>query len=166
MGYTTDFTGSFELDRPLDDDTYALLKGLSSTRRMKRQGLDPKYGTEGEFYFNPNSDDYGQERDESIVDYNAPPSTQPSLWCQWEPTKERTEIVWNQMEKFYNYTEWIAYLVDRILKPRGYVLNGAVEWQGEDSDDFGRIVIGNNAVFVHQGEKTYGIGHRINQEGA
>ena len=166
MGYTTDFYGSFELDRPLDDDTYKLLKGLSRTRRMKRQGLDAKYGTEGEFYYNEDSTDMGQERDESIVNFNEPPSTQPDLWCSWEPTEERTKIVWNEMEKFYEYVPWIVYLVDRILKPRGYVLDGTVEWQGEDSDDFGEIVIEENHVYIRNGERVLGVKQLVNQEGA
>lgn len=155
MGYTTDFSGSFQLDKPLDADTKALLVGLSTTRRMKRQGLDAMYGVDGEFYFNPNSDSSGQERDASIVDYNTPPSTQPGLWCQWTPSEDGTEIVWDGGEKFYYYTEWITYLIDAILKPRGYVLNGEVEWQGEDPNDFGKIVVLDNTVTEKQGRKVF-----------
>ncbi len=40
MGYTTDFTGAFKLNKPLDDETYNLLVGLATTRRIKRAGLD------------------------------------------------------------------------------------------------------------------------------
>ena len=162
MGYTTDFEGAFELDRPLDEETYALLVGLNTTRRMKRKGLDPKYGTDGEFYCEPGSDGYGQDRDESIVDYNAPPSTQPGLWCHWTPTDDRTQLVWDEGEKFYYYTEWIVYLIERILKPRGYVVNGGVTWQGEDSDDFGKLVVKDNTVHQHEGEKVYGKGTKVN----
>lgn len=155
MGYTTRFLGKFEFDRPLDDETYTLLKWISTTRRMKRQGLDEKYGVDGEFYFNPNSTNFGQEVDTSIADYNAPPSTQPGLWCQWTPTDDRTALVWDDGEKFYHYIEWLEYLIVKILSPRGYVLSGECEWQGEDPDDFGRILVSNNVVFVQQGQRTY-----------
>lgn len=155
MGYTTDFTGAFALDKPLDEETKALLVGLSTTRRMKRQGLDAKYGVDGEFYCNPGSDGCGQAHEPSIVSYNVPPSTQPGLWCQWTPSEDGTEIVWDEGEKFYGYTEWITYLIDAILKPRGYVVNGEVEWQGEDSNDFGKIVVMNNVVTEQTGRKVF-----------
>ena len=163
MGYSTDFYGQFDITPALDDDTYALLKGLASTRRMKRQGLDPKYGTEGEFYFNPNSDDYGQERDESIVDYNNPPSTQPGLWCQWTPTEDRTTLVWDEGEKFYDYTEWLVYIVDRILAPKGYVVDGEVTWQGEARDDNGKITVVQNEIYVSEDQIVYGTPTHVNR---
>lgn len=151
MGYTTAFNGTFQLDRALDDETHALLVGLSTTRRMKRQGLDAKYGVDGEFYCNPGSDGFGQDHDASIVDYNRPPETQPGLWCQWTPTEDRQGIEWDGGEKFYNYVEWMEYLIEAVLKPRGYVVNGQVEWYGEDPDDRGRIDVGNNVVTTKQG---------------
>lgn len=36
MGYTTDFEGKFELDRPLDPQQLNYLKLFFETRRMKR----------------------------------------------------------------------------------------------------------------------------------
>lgn len=146
MGYTTDFRGEFKVDRPLDDETFNLINGIASTRRMKRQGLDKKYGIDGEFYFNPDSKDFGQEQEDSIVDYNTPPSTQPGLWCQWIVLDDKQTIEWDGGEKFYNYIEWIKYIIDKILIPRGYVLNGSVDWQGEEFYDRGRIVVRENVV--------------------
>lgn len=155
MGYTTDFSGEFRLDRPLDDETHALLVGLSTTRRMKRKGLDTKFGVDGEFYFNPESTELGQEREDSIVDFNRPPSTQPGLWCQWTPTEDKQGLVWDEGEKFYDYVEWMEYLIEKILKPRGYVVNGQVTWQGEDSDDKGMIDIRANVVHRREAIITY-----------
>jgi hypothetical protein len=61
MGYTTEFSGSFQIDKKLDEDTFELINGLAQTRRMKRKGLDPKYGDEGEFFFDPTDfHNYGQ----------------------------------------------------------------------------------------------------------
>lgn len=144
MGYTTDFQGQFNIDHSLDDDTYNLLVGLSTTRRMKRT-LGPEYGVDGEFYFD-GIGYMGQDHDPSIVNHNEPPSTQPGLWCQWRPTDDRMHIEWNEVEKFYRYIEWIDYIIQKILKPKGYRLNGEVEWRGEDPDDRGIIRIHDNTI--------------------
>jgi hypothetical protein len=139
MGYTTDFEGQFDLDRPLDVETFTFLNKFNETRRMKRN-LGPEFGVEGEFYVN--GDDTG------VIDYNDPPRTQPGLWCQWTPTEDGRHIEWDGGEKFYEYVEWIRYLIDAVLAPKDYVLNGTVEWQGEESDDRGRIVVKDNEVTI------------------
>jgi hypothetical protein len=174
MGYTTEFSGSFKLDKPLTEAQVAYLNEFSATRRMKRdvakmQGYkDPireavglPLGREGEFYVGagdnnrenqplsnepPGDRCFGQHESEDIVNYNSPPDTQPGLWCQWEPTKDGTGIIWNGGEKFYYYIPWLQYLIANFLAPWGYVLNGEVEWQGENDDDSGVIVVKNNIV--------------------
>ena len=153
MGYSTDFYGEFTLNKKLDDNTYKLLKGLSETRRMKRK-VDPKYGVEGEFYIDGEGF-MGQDHDDTVIDGNSPPSTQPGLWCQWTPTEDRMKIVWDEGEKFYYYVEWIEYLISKILKPRGYILSGQMDYQGEDTEDVGRIIIACNQVDVHRASITY-----------
>jgi hypothetical protein len=152
MGYTTDFTGSFKIDRPVDDETAKLMKGIASTRRMKRN-LEG-YGVEGEFYWNDDGN-YGQKRTDDIVDYNEPPKTQPGLWCQWLLQDDNQTIEWDGGEKFYRYTEWIQYLIESILKPRGYSVSGDVEWMGEYGDDRGKIVIENNVVSKKKGRVIF-----------
>ncbi len=147
MGYTTEFKGKFDLDKPLDEDTYKLLKGLSETRRMKRD-VEDKFGVEGEFYINLDGD-FGQTHENNIVDYNEPPKTQPSLWLQWIPTEDKLHIEWNGAEKFYEYIKWIKYIIDKILIPRGYVLNGEVRWRGEEFDDMGTIVVEDNVLITN-----------------
>lgn len=154
MGYNTDFSGQFNLNKPLDDETFTFLKKFNETRRMKRDltklGMTQEeaatYGVEGEFYVSGGGF-AGQDRDDSILNYNSPPSTQPTLWCQWIPTEDSLAIEWDQGEKFYESAEWIKYLIDNVLAPKGYILNGIVEAQGEDSDDRWDIVIVDNQVF-------------------
>ena len=156
MGYTTDFDGHFTIDKPLDDETFNLVNGLATTRRMGRKGLDSKYGIEGEFYYDPNTNDCGQEYDKSIINYNMPPRTQPTLWLQWVVNDDRQTIEWDYGEKFYDYVEWIEYLIDKIYEPRGYKINGVVFWEGEDGiSDTGKIEIKNNEVVEYKGEVQY-----------
>lgn len=158
MGYTTDFKGSFELSRPLAPEHDAYLKQFSETRRMMRneslvaQMPDPvreavglEVGPQGA-YFVGAPGFAGQDRTEDIVDYNEPPRDQPGLWCQWVPNDEGTAIVWNEAEKFYNYVEWLEYLVKNFLSRWGYQLNGKVIWQGEETSDSGVIYVKNNQI--------------------
>jgi len=134
LGYMTEFTGRFWLNRTLDEVTFSFLNKFYDTRRIARK-LDPEYGIEGEFYVG------GKEEpgDVTIIDYERPPRTQPSLWCQWMPTEDHKGIEWDGNEKFYEYRKWLKYLIDNILLPRGYTLSGVVEYQGEDPDDHGWI---------------------------
>lgn len=168
MGYTTDFDGEFSLDKPLDPEQITYLKKLSGTRRMKRDPAiavtlpDPVRKAVGlpigddAGYFVGGLDFMGQESDPSVLNYNRPPIGQPGLWLQWEPSEDGTSIVWNGSEKFYDYTDWLKYLIDNFLAPWGYTLNGEVEWQGEEPDDKGILGVKNNKVYVKKGTVTYG----------
>lgn len=168
MGYTTDFYGRFELDRPLSEAHAAYLNQFSDTRRMKRDASktalrpDPireaaglPVGDEGA-YFVGETGFAGQDNGPDVLDHNRSPNGQPGLWCQWVPTSDRAGIEWNGGEKFYYYTEWLKYIIEHFLKPWGYVLNGEVEWCGEDRHDVGKIVVDNNSVKALDGFITYG----------
>jgi hypothetical protein len=135
MGYTTNFDGQFKLNKTLDLETYQFLTKLSTTRRMKR-AVDAKYGVEGEFYVDGGGF-LAQDREDNILNYNSPPSTQPGLWCHWIPTEDGNYIEWDEGEKFYYYVEWIEYIIEKILIPRGYSLTGEVAWEGEEQGDIG-----------------------------
>lgn len=184
MGYTTDFYGEFRLDRPLTPEHKAYLEAFAGTRRMKRDAAkasllpDPvreaaglPIGEDGA-YFVGSGGYRGQDRDDSIVDYNTPPLQptydkyrpdfqaylaaeqqaiadgvcQPGLWCQWLPNEDGTAIKWDEGEKFYYYVEWLEYLIRHFLAPWGYTLNGEVSWQGEESEDRGVIYVKDNVV--------------------
>ena len=148
MGYTTDFSGRFELNKQLSPKMAQYLKLFNETRRMQRN-TDEVFGVQGEFFvFGGGS--FGQDREPNIVNFNEPPSTQPSLWCQWTPSYDLMAIEWDCGEKFYNYTEWLVYLIHKILVPNGYVLNGVVTWQGEEIGDVGEIFVEDNKVFIQE----------------
>jgi len=153
MGYTTDFEGSFNITPVLSQKDNEFLTKFSETRRMARN-VGPEYGIEGEFYVD-GTGWAGQDSDKNVINYNRPPSTQPGLWCQWIPTDDGSELVWNGGEKFYNYVEWLDYLIDKILAPRGYTLNGECQWFGENRDDVGTIIVKNNVVTTKVGKLVY-----------
>ncbi len=162
MGYTTDFDGSVSVTPPLNLHEVVYLRKFAETRRMLRD-----HGP----YFVDGSGFCGQGDDPDIRDHNAPPSGQPSLWCNWHPTEDGTAIEWDGSEKFYDSEEWMAYLIDTFLKPgaalqeemtdkvpgRDYleafahftfdhVVSGTIEAQGEDADDRWRLVVTENVV--------------------
>ena len=157
MGYTTEFKGSFDLDfsnstAEKANDTIKLVNGLNNTRRVKRDlskiqdTLDKpyqEYGIDGEFYIDGRGF-MGQDKDPSVVDGNNPPSTQPGLWQQWIIEQEDAStfvLQWDEGEKFYNYTEWLKYLIEKIFKPNNVKISGTVEFRGEDWTDIGTITI-------------------------
>ena len=161
MGYDTDFIGSFDIDKPLDKETQKILKGLNQTRHMKRDTIKlakrleittneciEKYGEEGEYYF-IHDKKYDDTAHYDIIDYNNPPSSQPGLWCKWYYNEDENIIEWDGCEKFYEYIDWIKYIIENILEPKDYKLNGCVSWRGEEFDDIGKILIKNNEVFIN-----------------
>lgn len=75
-------------------------------------------------------------------------TTLPGIWCDWTVTKDNRGIEWNGSEKFYEYTAWLKYLIKTYLKPWGYVLDGKVQFKGEDDDDHGYIIVVHNKVYV------------------
>lgn len=134
---------------------------ISETRRMKRDisklgHPNPSYfGVEGEFYIPiKDLDSRGQGRDDSILEYNQPPKTQPGLWLGWQVVYDEKDghfyLEWDEVEKFYYYEEWLKYLIENIFEPKGMSLNGKVSWSGEDSSDVGNIIIVDNNIEVFE----------------
>ena len=150
MGYTTDFSGCLTITPPLSPEQASYIQAFNGTRRMKRSAEaesldDDKRNAVGlplgvdAGYFVGGGGDFGQAHDSSVIDHNAPPSGQPGLWCQWTVDDEGTELTWDEGEKFYNYEEWLNYLVENFFKPWGCELDGQIDWIGEDSNDRGTI---------------------------
>ena len=160
MGYTTEFDGEFVVTPTLKPEHRAYLAAFSRTRRMKRNGAQAgkladrireavglPVGPEGAYFVGAQSD-CGQEHTPDITDYNSPPIGQPGLWCQWTPNEDGTTISWDGGEKFYEYVEWLDYLLANFLKPWGYEINGEVFWRGESFHDHGKIVAKNNNLII------------------
>ena len=172
MGYSTEFEGHFTVAPPLKPVHAAFLKKFSVTRRVKRNeritaglpdpervavGLPP--GTEGAFYVGNEGGDYRGTAEWraalpslGVVDYNQPPAGQPGLWCQWVPTPDGAGIEWNEGEKFYDYDQWLQYLIDQFLQPWGYTVSGSISWSGEEEEDVGILEVTGNVVRSRFGE--------------
>lgn len=134
-------------------------------------------GDEGAYYVGSEVE-FGQERDKSIINYNEPPGMpvisgdfftrwdlkreyidsgkcQPGLWCQWTVTDDGTQLEWDGGEKFYEYVAWLKYLITHFFELWGAKINGEIFWQGEESDDMGKIEVINNTVIVKNAKITY-----------
>lgn len=169
MGYTTEFSGQFKFNKPLQEHQIKYLQAFNGSRRMKRDETivktfaDPlRYdcgltvGVDGEFYVNSAFDGHsGQGDDPSVIDHNSHPARQHGLWCQWRPSDDGYLLEWDGSEKFYNYVEWLHYIIDNFIIPWGNELSGVVSFQGEDSDDCGYITVKKNKVKVEHKGMTY-----------
>ena len=154
MGYTTKFWGSLSVSN-LTEEQRTYINNFAETRRMHRdcnrlmemyngkyghptpESNTPEgiYGKDGEFFAGID--------DSCYIDYNDSKS-QPGLWCQWV-INENNELGWDGVEKFYNYVEWLEFLIDNFFSKWGCVLNGKIKYRGRDYSDRGYIeVIDNN----------------------
>jgi hypothetical protein len=82
-------------------------------------------------------------------------SRAPDYWCQWVASDDGRAIYWNGGEKFYDYVEWIRYILDAILKPAGFGLVGEVVWNGEESSDVGKIIAKGNEIDTKRATITF-----------
>lgn len=150
-----------------------------------KTNADEVYGFKGE-YFAKDDGNMGQSSDKSIIDFNsasgeiawndyngdwakrdemkkainADKIKQPGLWCQWRLDDETT-LSWDGSEKFYNYIEWLQYLIVHFFEPWGIKVSGEVTWQGEDSNDMGKIIVTDNVIEIYEGEVEYKYTKRI-----
>ena len=152
MGYHTRFMGSFKINEPVNEEVATLLRGLQQTRRMKRNNqllIEAGFGDCGEDgeFFCLDDGNFGQDsHPASIVNYNQPPATQPSLWCRWKLQEDKQTIEWDGEEIFYCYVEWIQYLIEKVLSPSHYTVEGCVNYSGENIGDYGSICISDNQI--------------------
>lgn len=83
----------------------------------------------------------------------------PGIWCQWVPTQGGSRLAWDEGEKFYDYLEWLTWIVEHKLSPNGYGLSGRVYWDGEHPYDRGMIaahvIRGGQWLDFYLGEISY-----------
>lgn len=180
--YINQFSNTRRMARKVDVlmELYKGKGGLPGTS-AKSNTPEEIYGKEGE-YFVGAAGFAGQDRDASVIDYNSPPGQigydvkmdfdtrykentrreqagecQPGLWCQWivEGDEDGMVLKWDEGEKFYNYVEWLKYLINHFFSKWGVLLNGEIQWYGEDRSDMGKIIVENNVVTVKEGIINY-----------
>jgi hypothetical protein len=91
-----------------------------------------------------------------LLEFNEDPDTiegtHPDSYMQWVPTETLDGIVWDGVEKFYNYTEWMQWLV-QWLKACDIDAGGELLWSGEDAGDVGVITVAGGLVTADSGRK-------------
>ena len=126
MGYSTDFSGGLNIEPQLTDEQVSEINDFSSERHGG----------------------------------NVSHSGFPGFYCQWviteykvkKPDGEQTTVQileWDGGEKFYDYIDWLKYLIKHFFSKWNVLLNGEITWEGEDHDDRGKIVVTNNVVDVY-----------------
>jgi hypothetical protein len=131
MGYTTEFEGTFRLSRPLTVKEKNILDELADT--------DTRHY--------PGAKEIPSDWKSGIHDkVEANGLVYPGYHCDWQPTEDGTEIEWNHTEKFYDYKEWLQFIIDTYLTPWGITLTGKIEYQGESIGDHGTLSVSNNKV--------------------
>jgi hypothetical protein len=167
MGYSTEFIGVFKLDRPLNKEHQDYLMAFHDKRHVKwnvseiekipdpiREAVNLPIGEYGEYFV---ADHFAYIRDHKaystqfVLDENNGVFGIFSLYCQWQPSQDGRYIEWDGTGKFYSYLGWLDILIDLFLEPWGYMLNGTVNWQGEDEEDFGTIVVTDNQIKDFEG---------------
>lgn len=114
---------------------------------------------EGGFTVTPNLTQADADELEAFSNVDHRDEDMPGFYCQWVPDTlaDGTSIIrWDYGEKFYDYVEWIQWLIENKLAPKGYVLNGTCQWQGEESSDMGQIQITDNVVELRYPTITWG----------
>lgn len=172
MGYSTDFYGSLGIAPRLTPEHQAYLAAFNKSRRVQRDEsivatlADPiriaaglPVGKDGSYYVGNAKSAYLRDKDASIIDCNCAPAGQPGLWCGWtvhtQTHARKPYLTWDGGEKFYNYLEWLCYLLEHFFVRWGYKLNGVIEWVGEDPDDRGKISVVDNHVATARAEITW-----------
>ncbi len=127
-----------------------------------------RYGKQGQYYLGP--DETSELPPDNEYHYgNHDFDGQPAFGRQgWDYYPKDHTIRWDGNEKFYCYPEWITLLVREVLAPRGYIVNGSVEYENranqydsnhfdektrnERNDVWGTIEICNNVIYADHPE--------------
>lgn len=126
MGYRTNFDGEFTLDKPLDKDTQDLISSFNDA-----------------------------EFDESLLSIELIEKLKGlEDYCPWL-YDDQYNVLYCESGKCYGFEDWINLLIEHFLKPKGYIVNGIVFWDGEDTSDIGEINITDSEVTTSYGQTFY-----------
>lgn len=85
--------------------------------------------------------------DPSVLDFNQPPPSQPSLWCPWIPSQNGSRLQIEDVKSYY-YVIWLEYMIKNFFKPWKINVNGNVAFQGDNKFDRGKIFCKDNSVKI------------------
>ena len=136
MSNSTIQISKFHISGEVTPELLSYINNFSTSRRMKRSNkkikklypnwkdccLNGELGTDGEYFVCPEE----RKKDSSILDYNIPPATQPSLWCDWEIAENNGSyyIQWNGNDGFSYPAPWLQYIVDNFIVPNNLSISG------------------------------------------
>jgi len=157
--YAIHFTGSIQLDRPLQPEQTAYLRRFLSTRRISwaneyvqelpdplREAVGLPVGHEGAYFVGLSLDELKVDVWQPLVKnqklrQNKPPQGQPRLWCAWKLEEDGITLRYADKRELYFCYAWLSYLIEHFFTPWDYQLNGEITWQGDDEADHGTIVV-------------------------
>lgn len=88
-----------------------------------------------------------------------PDSIDPSpgirSYMQWVPSESLDAIVYDGNEKFYDYAQWLQWVLDQLQK-MGVTAEGSIVWQGESTGDTGVLTVNANVLIVKKGNRMPG----------
>jgi hypothetical protein len=130
------------LNKPLTPSLLDFLQRFYVAKHIQSKVDNNKFGYQGEFACNE-------------LDINVPqPDTQPSHYCPWKPSGTGDSIIYAYYKRdsgTYEAAMWLMYLIEKILKPNGYVIDDTMVTHD------GRIWCKSNIIsyqYVNQTERT------------
>lgn len=169
MGYSVNYYGSIDIEPPLDSELHERINAWLACHHAqydvdKIYQVDPDadlhtvdgnpVGENGwnwvKVFIDPHSPAYEPYLPAVIDERHSDPM--PSLWSdlilEHDYKMGSAVLKWNGIEKSYEIPSWIEILIQNVLAPNGYVLNGVLSWEGDDNDDTGSIRVVDNDVIV------------------
>jgi hypothetical protein len=122
MGYYVYYSGEISVSPPLSEEDAAVVRAFVNSERTE--------STQSIFA--------------AIAD-SAEPDL-PGYDGLLEVSGDRASLVPEEEESHHGVRLWLKLLAEHFLAPKGYVSNGEVLWEGEDSDDAGCIYVKDNRV--------------------
>lgn len=119
MGYSTYFTGAFQLSRKLTVSERETFNAITGTGDLAEH-----------------LDDLHEEHQELV----------PRTDCPWMVSEDGDELTTIDEEKMYEHEEWLQYIFDNVLTDAGVQANGRMTWHGEDIGDSGVFFVKDNEV--------------------
>jgi len=167
--------GYFDITPTLTDYDKYYLFNFAYTKHFKRDtnllkkiynnrnGYNGKYGDEGEFFIkfltningelinNPNM--YSSDDIKTILDFQNPPISMPSLVCPWIPSLTGSQLLnkSNKNDDYNNEYGWLKWLIDNFFRKKKYILNG--NFKIENNKMVKNIIIVDNKIKIHINRK-------------